>query len=94
MVLTYFLNDFEMVPVAPIITGIALVFTLHIRCISIVRLLLLLAAIELTPGDSSGVCLTPVERARKNLNYGSRKVPRYPGGSSTVHIYTSLSDFN
>jgi hypothetical protein len=37
MVLTYFLNDFEMVPVAPIITGIALVFTFHIRCISIVR---------------------------------------------------------
>jgi hypothetical protein len=28
MVLTYFLNDFEMVPVTPIITGITLVFTL------------------------------------------------------------------
>jgi hypothetical protein len=27
MVLTYFLNDFEMVPVAPVITGITLVFT-------------------------------------------------------------------
>jgi hypothetical protein len=27
MVLTYFVNDFEMVPVAPIITGITLVFT-------------------------------------------------------------------
>jgi hypothetical protein len=39
MVLTYFLNDFEMVPVAPIITGITLVFTFHIRFISIVRLL-------------------------------------------------------
>jgi hypothetical protein len=37
MVLTYFLNVFEMVPVAPIITGITLVFTFHIRCISIVR---------------------------------------------------------
>jgi hypothetical protein len=37
MVLTYFLNDFEMVPVAPIITGITLVFPFHIRCISIVR---------------------------------------------------------
>ena len=33
----YFLNDFEMVPVAPIITGITLVFTFHMRCISIVR---------------------------------------------------------
>jgi hypothetical protein len=36
MVLTYFLNDFEMVPVVPIITGITLVFTIHMRCISIV----------------------------------------------------------
>jgi hypothetical protein len=27
MVLTYFPNDFEMVPVAPIITGITIVFT-------------------------------------------------------------------
>jgi hypothetical protein len=35
--LTYFLNDFEMVPVAPIITGITLAFTFHMRYISIVR---------------------------------------------------------
>jgi hypothetical protein len=28
-VLTYFLNDSEMVPVAPIISGITLVFTFH-----------------------------------------------------------------
>jgi hypothetical protein len=35
MLLTYFLNDFEMFPVAPIITGITFVFTFHIRCISI-----------------------------------------------------------
>ena len=37
MLLTDFLNDFEIVPVAPIVTGITLVFTFHIRCISIVR---------------------------------------------------------
>jgi hypothetical protein len=37
MLLTYFLNDFEMVPVAPVITGITLVFTFHMLCISIVR---------------------------------------------------------
>ena len=37
MLLTYFLNDFEIVPVAPIITGIAFVFTFHMRCISVVR---------------------------------------------------------
>jgi hypothetical protein len=29
MVFTYFLNDFQMVPAAPIITGITLVFTFH-----------------------------------------------------------------
>ena len=29
MLLTYFLNDFEMVPFAPIITGITFVSTLH-----------------------------------------------------------------
>ena len=39
MLLTYFLNDFEIVPVAPIITGLAFVFTLHMRYISIVRYL-------------------------------------------------------
>ena len=39
MLLTYFLNDFETVPVAPIITGITFVFTFHMRCISIVRYL-------------------------------------------------------
>jgi hypothetical protein len=33
----YFLNDSEMVPVAPIITGIIFVLTFHMRCISIVK---------------------------------------------------------
>ena len=37
MLLTYFLYYFDMVPVAPIITGITFVFTFHMRCISIVR---------------------------------------------------------
>ena len=37
MLLMYFLNDFEMVPVTPIIIGITLVFTFHMRCISIVK---------------------------------------------------------
>ena len=35
----YFLNDFEMLPVAPIITGITFVFTFHMRCIFIVMFL-------------------------------------------------------
>jgi hypothetical protein len=42
MLLTYFLKDFEMVPVTPITTGITVVFTFHMRCISVVRSLLLL----------------------------------------------------
>jgi hypothetical protein len=33
MLLTYFLNDFETVPVAPITTGITLACTFHMRCI-------------------------------------------------------------
>ena len=37
MLLTYFLNDFEIVPVASIITGITFGSTFHMRCISIVR---------------------------------------------------------
>ena len=37
MLLMYFLNDYETVPVAPVITGITFVFTFHVRCISIVR---------------------------------------------------------
>ena len=35
MLLTYFLNDFEVVPVARSITGIIFVFTFHMRCIYI-----------------------------------------------------------
>jgi hypothetical protein len=41
MLLTYFLNDFEIAPVAPIITGITFVFTFHMHCISFVRSLYL-----------------------------------------------------
>ena len=37
MLLTYFLNDFEIVPVAPYITCITFVFTFHMCCISAVR---------------------------------------------------------
>jgi hypothetical protein len=35
----------------------------------------------------AGICLTTEEKARKNLSQGSRKLPRYPGGSCPVHIY-------
>jgi len=36
MLLTYFLNDFETFPLAPIITAITFVCKLHMRCIFIV----------------------------------------------------------
>ena len=44
MLLMYFLKDFEMVPVAPVISGITLGFTFHMRCISIVRFLYLISS--------------------------------------------------
>ena len=58
MLLTYLLNDFEIIPVASIITGITFVFTFHMHCISIIRslyfklLLLLYTAIGLLPGGN------------------------------------------
>ena len=52
MLLTYFLNDFEIVSVVPIITDITFVFTFHTRRISTVRsvylLLLLLCLLTQT----------------------------------------------
>ena len=40
MLLTYFLNDFEIVSVAPIVTGITFTFTFHMRCLLLLLLLL------------------------------------------------------
>jgi hypothetical protein len=37
MLLKYFLKDFDMVPVAPIITDMTFVLRFHMRCIYIVR---------------------------------------------------------
>ena len=42
MLLTYFLNNFAVAPVALIITGITFVFTFHMGCISVVRSLYIL----------------------------------------------------
>ena len=50
MLLMYFLNDFEIVPVAPIMTCITFVFTFHMRCISIVRSLYLLLSLLFQEG--------------------------------------------
>ena len=37
MLLRYFQNDFDMVPVACIVTGFSFLFTFHMHCTSIVR---------------------------------------------------------
>jgi hypothetical protein len=42
MLLTYFLNDFEIVPVAPIITGVTLAFTFHMRCIIFIIIIIII----------------------------------------------------
>jgi hypothetical protein len=41
MLLSYFLNDYVLVPVAPFITGITFAFTYHIPCIYTVNSLIL-----------------------------------------------------
>jgi hypothetical protein len=45
MLLTYFIGDFEMVPVAPIITGITFVFTFHMRYIIIIIIIIIITII-------------------------------------------------
>ena len=40
ILLTYFLNDFEIVPVAPIVTAITFVFTFHMRCIIVIIIII------------------------------------------------------
>ena len=46
MPLRYCLSDFELVPVAPIVTDITYAFTFHTEWISIMRYLLLLLLCE------------------------------------------------
>ena len=63
MLLTYFLNNFEIVPVAPIITGITLIFTFHMRCISVVRSLYFrIIIIITTTTTTSSYCNSVVTR--------------------------------
>jgi hypothetical protein len=93
MLLTYFLNDFAMVPVAPIINGITLVFTFHMRCISIVRSLyfkLLLLLLQLYC-HSMAVVLTLVQTKHIRINVHKRNntrntVKQYKARWIQVHI--------
>jgi hypothetical protein len=56
VLLSYFLNDFEIVPVAPIITGITLAFTFQMHSISIARYLYLLLLLLLLNGQYKELC--------------------------------------
>jgi hypothetical protein len=49
--LRYFLNDFEMVPVAPINTGITIVFTFHLLLLLLLLLSLLMYWENLREGN-------------------------------------------
>jgi len=52
MLLTYFLNDYEIIPIAPIITGITLVFTIHIIIIIIIIIIVIIIIIPFTSTSS------------------------------------------
>jgi len=49
--LSYYLNGFEMVPVASVITGITLIFACHVRSISIVRPFIMVIIVVIQLGD-------------------------------------------
>jgi hypothetical protein len=89
MVLTYFLNDFEMVPVAPIATGITLVFTFHLR-------LLLLLLLLLPPPQLSfhlvTVVLTLVKTKQIRINIHKRNNTKY-SANNTKHSKYKYTDY-
>ena len=53
-----FLNDFQIVPVAPIFIGINFVFTFHMRCISIVRFIIIIIIIIITATATTNTTTT------------------------------------
>jgi hypothetical protein len=55
MLITCFLNDLEMVPVAPIITGVTFAFTFHMRFVSIVRCRMLVCGVGCFKDGTSDV---------------------------------------
>jgi hypothetical protein len=80
MLLTYFLNDFEIVTVAPIITGITLALTFHMRCICIVRSLLLLLLLIIKPvcaSSSVGIVSYGLYSGRTKVRFLIRRSNRF-----------------
>ena len=69
MLLRYFLNDFVMVPVAPVITCMTLAFTFLMRCTLLLLLLLfcdtLKAEVSVAYPDSR-LCMT--DKMKENIN--------------------------
>ena len=85
MLLMYFLNDFEIVPVASIITGIIFVFIFHVRSLLLLLLLLLLFYISRAPMRNIGD-LSVFSRVSKNFSSGGYvNISEYV--VQRVHIY-------
>jgi hypothetical protein len=70
MLLKNFLNDFEMVPVAPIITGITF-FTFHMRCISVFIIISIIIVVVIIIIIPPARC---VSSAFVNLNFYVNKL--------------------
>jgi hypothetical protein len=81
MVLTYFLNAFEMVPVAPIITGITLVFTFHIRGTRAHHVTRHNTLIHNTPSTAPQLSIS--QKALGTLPEDGNVMPKYVG--ATIH---------
>jgi len=83
MLLTYFLNVFEIFPVAPIITGITFV---------LIIIIYLLPAIEFSLGGSSPYTSTDKTNTNKYdmMIYLLTAIGLPSGGSSTVQIYIHI----
>ena len=63
MLLTYFLNDFEIVPVAPIITGITFAFTFHILLLLLLYNMYISCHRPFLPGTSLETAVIPTAHA-------------------------------
>jgi len=80
VLLTYFLNDFEIVPVAPIITGITFVFTFYVRCL----LLLLIIIIICFWRNSPPVGQDLIHEVSRSVFLNRRAAARYRALASII----------
>jgi hypothetical protein len=67
MLLKYFLKDFEMVPVAPIITGVTFVFTFHIRSSYFRITIIIIFITDFTPSNDTHKFMEVKHRLKKKI---------------------------